>query len=94
MSAKDDGGQAFPGRNFLGVPVPGMTLRDWFAGQALSLTTFVCDEASIEGESACDPARHATQAYAIADAMLVARLCSTTDPTTQSTPAAEEGESR
>lgn len=35
MSVKDDGGLAFPARN---TPEhsPGMSLRDWFAGQALA----------------------------------------------------------
>ena len=36
MSGLKDGGQAFPGRTFTGATVSGMTLRDWFAGQAMA----------------------------------------------------------
>lgn len=32
---KDDGGSAFPHTNSIGVLHPGMSLRDWFIGQAL-----------------------------------------------------------
>lgn len=35
MSAEDTSGQAFPGMSRQGFPVQGMTLRQWFAGQAL-----------------------------------------------------------
>jgi hypothetical protein len=62
MGAKDDGGPAFP------VPSPssyyGMSLRDWFAGQALTglATSYPTTMAS-----------HVYLAYLIADAMLLAR---------------------
>ena len=66
---KDDGGPAFPhdGRdngpgNIKGRPHDGMTLRDWFAGQAL---------AGLVQSGCC--ARGALDAYALADAMLDAR---------------------
>lgn len=69
MSATKDGGPAFP------VPVAqpygdgwmasgGMTLRDWFAGQAL--------EKAARG-SKFTAEEIATRAYYIADAMLAAR---------------------
>ena len=66
----NDGGPAFPsvGEGF-GNPsysAPGMTLRDWFAGQALA--GLIADQ-SRDG-SADDRARYA---YAYADAMLKAR---------------------
>lgn len=32
----NDGGPAFPNRDELGNMIPGMSLRDWFAGQALA----------------------------------------------------------
>ena len=55
---------------------PGMTLRDWFAGQALAgmmanPSVFDGDDRSIK---ACAP-----QCYAVADAMLAAREASSDD---------------
>ena len=58
---RDDGGPAFP----CGADLqPGMTLRDWFAGQALSQMP---DTAAAVGREV------ATLAYAIADAMIAER---------------------
>jgi hypothetical protein len=69
MSAEiDNGGPAFPNR---GDNTPtnqiydGMSLRDWFAGMALSGT--------IETNASADDARFAQWAYNVADAMLAAR---------------------
>lgn len=69
MSEKDNGGPAFP------VAVdqkhwdyPGMTLRDWFAGQALA-----CVMQRFEPGSDPDTSDIAIQAYMIADAMLAER---------------------
>lgn len=62
-NARKDGEPAFPNRGTI-APCPGMTLRDWFAGQALA------------GMIACDSgswAQLATRAYQSADAMLAAR---------------------
>ena len=64
-----DGGAAFPikGVNVLGFEVveeKGMTLRDWFAGQALTMLR-VGDANNARGM--------AERAYEIADAMLAAR---------------------
>lgn len=69
----DDGGPAFPltegaidfkNRDF---PMQGMTLRDWFAGLAVS-------GASADPQTAAMPARDlADYGYRIADAMLEAR---------------------
>jgi hypothetical protein len=57
-----EGDAAFGGRF---TKHPGMSLRDWFAGQALAgLTTLDAD---------CGPLGVARDAYAHADAMLVAR---------------------
>lgn len=37
---KETGGQAFPSRDSGGNNIRGMTLRDWFAGQALNALLF------------------------------------------------------
>jgi hypothetical protein len=73
MTTKDNGGTAFPGPTFTMAGYPnghsmGMTLRDWFAGQALA--GLVRSEQT-EGFPAW--AGHALDAYALADAMLEAR---------------------
>lgn len=55
---------------------PGMTLRDWFAGQALPRT--LSAEYYTEGRSRIDGEAHeraaAMAAYRIADALLAARM--------------------
>lgn len=62
---------AFP--NDIEIPHPGMTLRDWFAGQALAgmmgneSTPFSADVAEVE------PRQIAEACYDLADAMLAAR---------------------
>ena len=62
----DDIPRAFP------IPVAGMTLRDWFAGQALSQVL-----EAMRREPAFDPERSlilaAKGAYIVADALLDAR---------------------
>jgi hypothetical protein len=82
MSAKSkDGGPAFPRAGFLSplegntalqfdsLPQSGMSLRDWFAGQALAGITANSSAGSPAGESwTC-----AVDAYRHADAMLAAR---------------------
>ena len=68
MSEKiDDGGPAFPVslELYLGASLSGMTLRDWFAGQALAGMLANGGAVSWEGD--------ATNAYTVADAMLEAR---------------------
>ncbi|MCW4115647.1 hypothetical protein NPA31_011800 [Aurantimonas sp. MSK8Z-1] len=74
MSKVNDGGAAFPElRNIVyqsdWETVPGMTLRDWFAGQALA---GVC-----VGTLRFSPQQRATWAYEQADAMLLARSAPT-----------------
>lgn len=72
--SKDNGGQAFPSRDFWDESQSmkhehGMTLRDWFAGQALT-------HAFTSGFPAYpDHKRAAREAYNLADAMLAARKC-------------------
>jgi hypothetical protein len=70
-----DGGPAFPQSDLSGYGIGpaersngGMTLRDWFAGQALAI---VYQRLTVE----CDPtdADIALQAYFLADAMLAER---------------------
>lgn len=75
MSARNDGGPAAPAPVFDkdGYVVgghPGMTLRDWFAGQALAGMATGRDW-STRGDA--DMSMLAEQAYIIADAMLAAR---------------------
>ena len=53
----------------LGHTEHGMTLRDWFAGQALSAAWDACDKGYFEGGNA----EIARCAYQLADAMLAAR---------------------
>lgn len=70
------GGPAFPQNDLSGYGMGpaernngGMTLRDWFAGQALN--GLICANDGIEGT---DPLRAiAFASYAMADAMLAAR---------------------
>lgn len=59
-----DGGPAFPVTAGQQVYATGMSLRDWFAGQALA-TAYAQHEGS--------PDRTAEWAYQVADAMLKAR---------------------
>lgn len=83
---KDDGGPAFPRAGYgtytgsltnktaENAPQPGMTLRDYFAAQALAgwLATYGAEA----GHPAVDPrypARIAEYSYTMADAMLAAR---------------------
>ena len=62
----DDGGPAFPVPNSVNANiVRGMTLRDWFAGQALAAIIANEVNASANGDAA--------DAYMYADAMLKAR---------------------
>lgn len=51
------------------LPV-GMSLRDYFAAQALPLTEYACDASETTG---CNAVAHAKAAYAIADAMIAER---------------------
>ena len=82
---KNDGGPAFPtitegsecGIKYLNY-IPGMTLRDWFAGQALSGLIVYCEKfegASQFQELMCAQPwdKLATVSYKYADAMLAAR---------------------
>jgi len=64
MSMTNDGGPAFPRHGYNSND--GMTLRDWFAGQALAgLVSYVVKGATFENV--------AEDAYKAADAMLRAR---------------------
>ncbi len=79
MSQKDNGGTAFPGPSFTQGGHPnghsmGMTLRDWFAGQALA-GFYANPDPHMPAELDGKPGviRVAQAAYQIADAMLEAR---------------------
>ena len=67
MTQKDNGGSAFPVSDLSGNW--GMSLRDWFAGQALA--GMMADIASVNELPGPDAA--AKLAYTMADAMLAAR---------------------
>lgn len=79
MTTKDDGGPAFPqdgtALKFPDYASAGMSLRDWFAGQALAGLigdqSFRAYARSHAGKSG--PAIHAEAAYQVADAMLAER---------------------
>ncbi len=66
MSERDNGGPAFPMAPDVSGHWSGMTLRDWFAGQALA--GMLTNPDDLHG--AADAAKIA---YAMADAMLEAR---------------------
>jgi hypothetical protein len=71
----DDGGPAFPESNSLGVMQHGMSLRDYFAGQALPGVIAVCaKEPNVRGKQPEEV--WATVSYLVADAMIRARLAS------------------
>lgn len=65
MSARNDGGPAFPGDSLQCGPWFGMTLRDYFAAMAL--------QGLVTGPGGIDPRQDAEFAYMMADAMLRAR---------------------
>lgn len=68
-------GQAFPGPkppDHWGDPSRGMTLRDYFAGQAIQGLVPACIEGAFE-MTPDHAAIYAREAYAVADAMMKAR---------------------
>ncbi len=76
MMTKDDGGPAFPLTSDAQYYGGGMTLRDWFAGQALqAIISATCagqhDPSTKHGKSV--EAAMAMDAYLLADAMIAAR---------------------
>lgn len=76
MTIKTDGGPAFPMPEYLdieGSRVWGISQRDYFAGKALHSVILTCaNDTREEGET--HESMFAKKAYAIADAMLEARV--------------------
>lgn len=74
MSKENDGGPAYPCADAYTAAqgFTGMSLRDWFAGQALNLlaASLYVQDHPLEGVT---PAGTARGCYAIADAMLAER---------------------
>lgn len=78
MSARADGGQAFPARgddrfprdSYNGQAKPGMTLRDYFAAAAMAAVWTKLDPKAARDISVTQTAK---AAYEIADAMLTVR---------------------
>lgn len=77
MNAANDGGPAFPVPDShpgaVQVGTNGMSLRDWFAGQALAGMLSAFAKGSSDGGPARFHEANCTTAYDIADAMLRAR---------------------
>jgi len=83
VKEKDDGGSAFPfgqisentGQPINGYFAPGMTLRDWFAGQTLGslIDLFTSGKLELKRGGRPTEADISEQAYAFADAMLKVR---------------------
>ena len=71
VTDEDDQELAFPGTDARGFVSTGMTLRDWFAGQALAglWPTIMIDRKYLDD----DAYECAIAAYKIADAMMEAR---------------------
>lgn len=67
---KYDGGPAFPTKDAQGNIQPGMSLRDWFAGQALAGIMGNSRLITVLADSKIDPAYCA---YDMADSMLAER---------------------
>lgn len=76
MTKINDGGPAFPAEAFAAQHCPGMSLRDWFAGQVASAILGDREQwlAFIHDRRGCSPEEHvASEAYAMADALLAER---------------------
>ena len=72
--SKRDGGAAFPSMHEMGEEYPrlGMTLRDWFAGQALA--GLLASQVAIDGRNSFSgESTQVNAAYRFADAMLAER---------------------
>jgi hypothetical protein len=72
MSNINNGGPAFPESTSAEGPYGGMSLRDWFAGQALTGIVTLAGNLGTRGAETLAEAA-ARQAYAAADAMLAKR---------------------
>ncbi len=75
MSARNDGGPAFPSHGTMGeVNQQGMSLRDHFAGLAMRECIVIANQRTPEGGKLTELfAKAAAYAYGAADAMLAQR---------------------
>lgn len=76
MSARDDGGQAFPGQLEYDDRVEswdGVTLRDYFAAKAIPVAAKACVDSGMSVSSIEGMKLIANISYGIADAMLAER---------------------
>ena len=71
MPERKDGGPAFPFQLRPTASHDGMTLRDWFAGQALTGLIAGVLTNHMDGQRSCDS--FADEAYEFADGMLCSR---------------------
>ena len=71
MTTTNDGGQAFPTDGAYAGYKAGMSLRDWFAGQAVAWMLAAMSDPNVETMPA--PEFAAEYVYRVADAMLAAR---------------------
>lgn len=69
----DNGGPAFPTTSHLGAYSHGMSLRDWFAGQALAGLVSSSEEATKDLFYNAGTNSVSVLSYELADAMLAAR---------------------
>ena len=72
MTTKDNGGDAFP----MSTPTdiyPGMTLRDWFAGQAMAGLLAATAHPNSTGPAHLTDTEWAEKAFSLSDALIAER---------------------
>ena len=74
MTKPGDGGSAFPGENTGYSYIPGMSLRDWFAGQVIAVLAAKANPLTVEQVRMKYAQESVRAAYEIADEALRFRL--------------------